>query len=193
MNIFYLDKDLTKCVQSYFDSHVVKMPIEYAQMLSTIVRELCSYSENITNPETGEVHTLTKVSTDIVEYNFKTHKFELVQQIVYKPTHRNHPCTKWVRESSAHFIWLQELANCLAEEFKFRYGKYHKSSLISKQLIVPTNFNSNSWLRDALQAMPEVYKHTDVITAYRQYYQSKEKAHLQKWKGRNKPEWWIDE
>lgn len=34
MNIFWLDTDLEKCAQMHVDKHVVKMPTEYAQMLS---------------------------------------------------------------------------------------------------------------------------------------------------------------
>ncbi len=38
MNIFYLDTDLEKCVKYHCDKHVVKMVLEYAQLLSTAVR-----------------------------------------------------------------------------------------------------------------------------------------------------------
>ena len=36
MNIFYLDRDIEKCVQMHCDKHVVKMCIEYAQLLSSV-------------------------------------------------------------------------------------------------------------------------------------------------------------
>lgn len=39
MNIFYLDEDLTKCAEAHCDRHVVKMILEYAQLLSTACRE----------------------------------------------------------------------------------------------------------------------------------------------------------
>lgn len=35
MNIFYLDDDIQKCVEYHCDKHVVKMIVEYAQILST--------------------------------------------------------------------------------------------------------------------------------------------------------------
>lgn len=35
MNIFVLDKNTRKCAQAHVDSHVVKMPLESAQMLCT--------------------------------------------------------------------------------------------------------------------------------------------------------------
>lgn len=39
MNIFYLSSDLKKCAQYHCDKHVVKMILEYAQLLSTACRE----------------------------------------------------------------------------------------------------------------------------------------------------------
>ena len=40
MNIFVLDNDIETCAQSMFDSHVSKMVLETAQLLSAAVREL---------------------------------------------------------------------------------------------------------------------------------------------------------
>lgn len=39
MNIFWLDTDLEKCASYHVDKHVVKMPTEYAQMLSVVAEE----------------------------------------------------------------------------------------------------------------------------------------------------------
>lgn len=38
MNIFYLDRDIKKCAKYHCDKHVVKMMIEYVQILSTVNR-----------------------------------------------------------------------------------------------------------------------------------------------------------
>jgi len=38
MNIFVLDTDVTRCAQAHYDKHVVKMCLEYAQILSTSAR-----------------------------------------------------------------------------------------------------------------------------------------------------------
>lgn len=35
MNIFYLSEDITKCAEYHVDKHVVKMPLETAQLLCT--------------------------------------------------------------------------------------------------------------------------------------------------------------
>lgn len=36
MNIFYLDRDIHKCVEYHCDKHVVKMILEYAQLLCSV-------------------------------------------------------------------------------------------------------------------------------------------------------------
>jgi hypothetical protein len=38
MNIFVLDTDVIRCAQAHYDKHVVKMCLEYAQILSTSAR-----------------------------------------------------------------------------------------------------------------------------------------------------------
>lgn len=38
MNMFWLDYDLDECAKMYVDKHVVKMPVEFAQLLSTVNR-----------------------------------------------------------------------------------------------------------------------------------------------------------
>lgn len=40
MNIFYLDRDIQKCVEYHCDKHVVKMILEYAQLLSSVHRTI---------------------------------------------------------------------------------------------------------------------------------------------------------
>ena len=42
-----------------------------------------------------------------------------------KPTHLNHPSTKWVRYSKSHFMWTLKHGISLCEEYYRRYGKIH--------------------------------------------------------------------
>ena len=37
MNLFYLDKNLDKCAEYHVDKHIVKMPLEVAQLLCTAI------------------------------------------------------------------------------------------------------------------------------------------------------------
>ena len=52
MNIFYLDRDVRKCAQMHLDKHVVKMIIEYAQLMSTAHR-YCDGEEYIDKTANG--------------------------------------------------------------------------------------------------------------------------------------------
>ena len=37
MNLFYLDENLDKCAEYHVDKHIVKMPLEAAQILCTTI------------------------------------------------------------------------------------------------------------------------------------------------------------
>lgn len=48
MNIFFLDPDVVLCARYHLDKHVVKMPLEYAQLLSTAHHQHNSkYAEHV--------------------------------------------------------------------------------------------------------------------------------------------------
>jgi uncharacterized heparinase superfamily protein len=108
----------------------------------------------------------------------------------YKTTHKNHPCTVWVRESLSNWCWLRDLTLALNEEYCYRYDKTidHKSAAIVKKIKEP-NINDIG-LTEFAQAMPEQYKNEDVVKAYRNYYIG-EKSNIAKWKKRERPEWYI--
>lgn len=57
MNIFYLDKDIRTNARMHIDKHIVKMPIEYAQLLSTC---LILVDRNAPYQKTHEHHPCTK-------------------------------------------------------------------------------------------------------------------------------------
>lgn len=47
--------------------------------------------------------------------------------LIYKSTHRNHPCCVWAREKRENFAWLIQHGLALGIEYRLRYGKTHKS------------------------------------------------------------------
>jgi Pyrimidine dimer DNA glycosylase len=116
---------------------------------------------------------------------------------LYRPTHKNHPAVRWVRETHGNFSWLGRLGANLCEEYFHRYGKLHKSaSVISKAVDEGFRLYKEGRLQEfekmtaMPQMMPEQYKDENPVIAYRNYYMG-EKRHLAKWTKRDKPEWFI--
>ena len=68
MNIFYLSDDPQICAEQHCDKHVVKMCIEYAQLLST------AHSENVAN----YVWLYSLLDSLLKEY---THRYERVHAV----------------------------------------------------------------------------------------------------------------
>lgn len=109
----------------------------------------------------------------------------------YKATHKNHPCSVWVRESEGNFNWCVSYAFALCFEYKHRYGKIHKCRDNALSYII-ANKNKltfpNLKLTPFALAMPDQYKDNDAVKAYRNYYLG-EKRHLFSWKNRPTPDW----
>jgi hypothetical protein len=109
----------------------------------------------------------------------------------YKMTHKNHPCTKWVRESVGNYKYLVKLGKELCKEYTYRYGKIHKCQAYIKEMgknIPPIPDNG---FTPPAQAMPDEYKSKNAVESYRAYYYF-EKMDLHTWKKRKVP-WWVIE
>lgn len=108
----------------------------------------------------------------------------------YKLTHKNHPTAVWCRESRENFLWVCDYNDALTQEFFYRFGKVHKSSMV--MLFARHNIEKLSFPKVGLTpfalAMPDQYKTSCPIQSYRNYYRG-EKQHLFKWTLRDKPEW----
>ena len=86
MNIFNLHEDTKKSAQMHCDKHVVKMIIEYAQLMSTAHRIL----------DGVEYEDRTKNNRRIRRWK---HPNANVENTLYKASHINHPSAIWTRES----------------------------------------------------------------------------------------------
>lgn len=180
MNIFYLDSDIELCAQYHTDKHVVKMILEYAQLLSTAHRVLDG-KETIELSSSGRKQKVYKLS-------------DWRDKELYKTTHINHPSAKWVRHSIYNYDFLFRLWANLLNEYTYRYGKAHKSSrLFDLLLYVPFSINKTNKFSPPWRAMPDEYKLDKsipnyTVESYRAYYIGK-KSHMFKWKNRNTPDW----
>jgi hypothetical protein len=148
MNIFVLDRNPKLAAEYHCDKHVVKMTLETAQILSTVLG----------GP--------------------------------YKPTHKNHPCVKWARESTGNFQWLWSLGMWLGEEYWYRYGgKTHKSAeIISNMRLRSGVCETDGPMTPFVLAMPEHYKGDCPVQAYRDYYRG-DKFRFATYTYRPTPDW----
>ena len=178
MNIFYLDPDVRKCAEMHNDKHVVKMILEYAQLLSTAHR------------------VLDGVELEGISASGRKRKFWTLgdsrDYTLYKATHIHHPSAIWVRQSAENYLWLANMLIALCEEYTYRYGKVHKTERDGLAYVllknIPHNIR-NSGFTEPTPAMPDDVKVSgDSIKSYRNYYINN-KAHLANWKKRQVPEW----
>lgn len=165
MNIFMVDPDPLISAQNLVDKHVVKMTVETAQLLSTAHYVL-----------------------DGVLKNKKYHLDDERADVLYKPTHFNHPSAVWTRVSSSNYQWLTQHFIALLDEYTYRYGKHHKTSRLAPYLVYLPNNIEIGPMTPISCAMPDEYKLSDPIESYRNFYRNA-KSHIHKWTKREEPKW----
>lgn len=156
-----------------FDAHIVKMPLETAQILYSVW-----WANNGAPPDKEKVH-----QNSAPEGN------------PYKKTHVNHPSCVWARSSPQHYKWLCEYGLALCKEYTYRYNKTHKCQQHIQWLKdcgfpMPTNNElfihhppkritkyategcppGSHWFP---LAMPDKFLHKNARRAYSRYYLSK--------------------
>ena len=178
MNIFYLHEDTTECAKQHLDKHVVKMILEYAQLLSTAHRLLDGY-EYEGKSISGRKAMRWKLD-DSREDN------------LYMASHMKHPSGIWCRETSGNYLWLYSLWRELMKEYTFRYGKHHVAEKLIPYLDnLPKNIKIGD-LTPMPQCMPDQYKVADSIQAYHNYYIN-DKQPFAVWTNRPIPNWYVSE
>ena len=183
MNIFYLHENPEVCAKMHCDKHVVKMIIEYAQMLSTAHRMLdgVAVKKPSKSGKTMVTHWDLYEGCDDLE----------AEMTYYKAVHFNHPCTVWTRTSKQNYKYLYDLFCALCDEYTFRYKRIHETDmkLRSALWVFPNNIPDIGFTEPP-QAMPDYCKVVgNPIQAYHNYYIN-EKSRFAKWKLREQPRWY---
>ena len=182
MNIFFFYRDPEQAAKEHVDKHVVKMIVEYAQLLSTAHRMLDGI----------EYTDYSKNGRKIKRYRLENPNKE---KVIYKACHYNHPSAVWVRENRLHYQWLYRLFKKLGHEYTHRYGKVHSTNLLLNQLLEdsPTNIPVIDW-KDPPPAMkhyPDCIVPGDSLQSYKNYY-IVAKAYFAKWSKRETPQWFTE-
>jgi hypothetical protein len=184
VNIFYVHSDPVICAQQHVDKHVVKMILEYAQLLCTAHR-VCDGTEVLGLSPSGRKQKQWRLEDER-------------DAVLYKATHINHPSAKWARHSLDNYQWLFKLWIELMREYHFRYGKIHSCMRLAKHLrFPPTKISTTEQFSAPWRAMPEEFKEPrDVpeytVKSYRNYYNGA-KMNMFKWKNRPTPDWIVQQ
>ena len=167
MNIFVLDKDPVAAAEMQCDKHIVKMPLETAQMMASAMRRQGATDIDMPLNKSG---------------------------MPYGNAHPHHPCTLWAGELRSNFRWLAKHGLALCAEYTTRYGKVHAcQQAILHMTRFEEYFPGKGSVRHSpfAQAMPDEFKMPNAIDAYRRYYLT-DKAKIAKWnRGRPAPDWWT--
>lgn len=181
MNIFFLSESPRAAAIQQCDKHVVKMIVESAQMLSTAHR-LLDGSMDRRPSKSGK--------TKVKYWELPDSKLE---SIMYKAVHVGHPCTVWTMESKANYDWHYEHFVALCNEYRYRYGKVHKTDSLLRYILMnpPTNIPDVGLTTKpvAMGSNPECIIPNDPVTSYRNYYQTKQDRFKMAWTNRTVPEW----
>jgi hypothetical protein len=183
MNIFYLHNDPQTCAEMHNDKHVVKMILEYAQLLSTAHRVIDG-TESIGLSKSGRKQKRYVLSDDR-------------DSVLYSATHLNHPSAKWTRHCEQNYRWLFNMWTRLLEEYTYRYGKHHSAERLLTYLArPPKNIDMHEPYTAPWRAMPDEYKADRsvphyTIESYRAYYLGA-KVKMSRWTNREMPTWFAD-
>ena len=171
MNIFACYESPHQAALFLPDKHIVKMPLESAQMLAVAMGR---YGANLGN--------LRKLDGSTYSHQAFMH----------------HPCTQWACYSFHNMAWLIVHAQSLMFEYLHRYGKHHGCATAigdASNLFTQSGYSLSSYIDHTpfARAMPAEFKYDDsidTITAYRRYLQTKKWAAWKKDPAR-RPSWWI--
>ncbi len=182
MNIFYLNEDPRTCAEMHLDKHVVKMILEYAQLLSTAHRVL-----------DGKLYEGKTVSgRSVKRYALPDPKLE---QLLFKASHISHPSAIWCRKNVQNYMWLAELLEWTCVEYTHRYGKAHSVYLSGLMQELKNNFPKNLPIgpfTEPTPAMPDDCKIPgNSIASYQKYYVEKKRP-FARWTNRPMPDWFAN-
>ena len=108
---------------------------------------------------------------------------------VYKPTHSNHPSTKWLRSSQiAYKHGLQHLC-ALFDEYRHRYNKTHATERLLPYLSQVPEALPDLPFVDPPQCMYDECRSSDTVEAYRSYYRVRRSEIDMRWTKREEPAW----
>lgn len=184
MNIFYLDPNPKTCAEMHCDQHIKKMPIEYAQLLSTAHR-MIDGREMIVRNASGRRQKIWVLD-------------DWREDVLYKTSHYNHPSNIWARQSLCNYEWLYRLFRWSCEEYRFRRIKADGSAIATELKLLdalcdpPRNIPNRPFTEPtpAMNQFPECVVEGDSLASYKRFYIA-DKSRFATWSRRPVPEWFA--
>ena len=183
MNIFTTNICPVKSAHELCDKHVVKMIVEYAQLMSTAHRVL----------DGDEYYDKTKAGRRIKRW---LHPDKDKERLLYKASHIKHPSGLWCRTSTANYDWLYSHFKASCEEYTHRYGREHltETKMLRLLSIPPKNLPKGKQTEFAIaiaehQSCRQLpgFDQMSVVDKYKQYI--KLDKPFATWSKREKPFW----
>lgn len=126
----------------------------------------------------------------------------VLRRVIYKPTHQNHPCTKWMLQSLHNTEWVINLCEEL-QNIKYDLGQERHSSMeiiaACKEWLIPTKFNEPENFIFAGPAFIKLdnLRYPTISSKYQEYYRYKARTWLDSgrrmsYKGRPVPDFMKD-
>ena len=183
MNRFLIDHHPDAIAKALCDQHIVKMPLEEAQMLCTAVW--------FHRPDIHEQLKLYKPCHINTKYHEQNKA--MLESSGKKLKVTGHPCTLWAMETQANYAFAYSLYTSMLCEYHHRYGKWHGAGKHSKAL----NYAQQFIPEGGLTPHPQCFSgHDDLktdedwpIVAYRAFYKVDKMSFARYNKGRDMPEW----
>ena len=174
------------CAQMHLDKHVVKMIIEYAQLMSTAHRVLDG------NEDIELRYVAGSLPARFRRLKVWVHPDRDMHLGLMRASHVNHPSGVWARDNKENYTWLYNLWTNLLSEYTYRYGKIHACTKYEPFLLnAPKNIREGNFYPPT-PAMPDECKIMhDSMSSYRKYYIEK-KHHFAKWTKREVPSWFSE-
>ena len=183
MNRFLIDHHPDAIAKQLCDQHIVKMPLEEAQMLCTAVW--------FHRPDIHEQLKLYKPCHINTKYHEQNKA--MLESSGKKLKVTGHPCTLWAMETQANYAFAYSLYTSMLCEYHHRYGKWHGAGKHSKAL----NYAQQFIPEGGLTPHPQCFSgHDDLktderwpIMAYRAFYVVDKSKFARYNKGREMPQW----
>ena len=168
MNIFYLDKNAKIAAQSHGDKHVVKMVLEYAQILSTAHRV-------IDGDEVADEKGLYKIA----HKNHPSTAWARLGRGNYN----------WLSDLWGYLgIEYTHRYGKVHQSATLEHLFYAPDNIPHKTLFTGLTSVPPQCMPDQYKCNPNSATLDDVVSAYRAYYIN-EKAHFSNWTNRSVPTW----